>query len=274
MYYIPGAAARLYRMTAPGSTWPTPLFGHGAYFTKGGRFNRANDPTVYCSEDPLVVITETAFYEALEWHRRISDHRLNPVGYPFVSRHSFWCFSIDPPPPLIDLQHSSAIAQFQFPPHMLLNPALNPRRGLQLAGQSAARDYFGTQELADEIRAFIPPAGSPNPRPEGIRAPSVRTAAVSGYQPSMLALFFFDPKLGWVPYENRASLIAQWDLVLEFLEVSTDLPVNYATLDIDWRQPRFHLEGAGAQKVPAYGPAPGGMEVQPNQCYRVSIRYA
>jgi hypothetical protein len=90
----------------------------------------------------------------------------------------------------------------------------------------------------------------------------------------MLALFFFDPKLGWVPYENRASLIAQWDLVLEFLEVSTDLPVNYATLDIDWRQPRFHLEGAGAQKVPAYGPAPGGMEVQPNQCYRVSIRYA
>ena len=243
MYYIPGVAARLYRMTTPGSTWPTPLFGHGAYFitvapkkliltrrasegsasepslarrvsmckdaklscrgnTKGGRFNRANDPTVYCSEDPLVVITETAFYESLEWHRRISDHRLNPVGYPFVSRHSFWCFSIDPPPPLIDLQHSSAIAQFQFPPHMLLNPALNPRRGLQLAGQSANRDYFGTQELADEIRAYIPPAGSPNSRPEGIRAPSVRTAAVSGYQPSMLALFLFDPKLGWwVPYD-------------------------------------------------------------------------
>jgi hypothetical protein len=146
MYYIPGAAARLYRMTAPGSTWPTPLFGHGAYFT--------------------------------------------------------------------------------FPPHMLLNPALNPRRGLQLAGQSADRDYFGTQELADEIRAFIPPAGSPKPRPEGIRAPSVRTAAVSGYQPSMLALFFFDPKLGWVPYENRASLIAQWDLVLEFLmlEGRSDAP--------------------------------------------------
>ncbi len=229
---------------------------------------------MYCSEDPLVVITEAAFYESLEWHRRISDHRLNPVRYPFVSHHGFCCFSLDPSPPVIDLWHPTANVQFQFPPHMVLNPALNPRRGLQLAGQSASRDYFGTQELADEIRAYIPPAGSPHSRPQGIRAPSVRSEAVSGYQPSMLAFFFFDPRLGWIPYEDRATLIAQWDLVLEFLEVSTDLPVNYATRDIDWRRPRFRLEGTGAQTVPPYGPSPGAMEPQPNLWCRLSIRFA
>ena len=66
MYYPLAAGARLYRVTDSRTNWPAPLLGHGAYFTKGGRYNYASEPTVYCAEDPLVVLAEAAFYEALE----------------------------------------------------------------------------------------------------------------------------------------------------------------------------------------------------------------
>src|SRR4051794_18981057 len=56
MYYPLAPDARLYRLTGPQVAWPTPVLGQGAYFTHGGRFNRAGQATVYCSEDPIVVI--------------------------------------------------------------------------------------------------------------------------------------------------------------------------------------------------------------------------
>src|SRR5882724_3349145 len=124
MYYPLAAAAGLYRITGPGVNWPTPLLGHGAYFTKGGRYNNVSQPTVYCAEDPLAVLAEAAFYEALEWQSKISAHMLNPVTYPLVSSHKLWCFSIDPPPAVVDLEDVQAVAVFQHTPHMLLNPSL------------------------------------------------------------------------------------------------------------------------------------------------------
>src|SRR4051794_39378687 len=138
MYYNLAPAARLYRVTGPGVNWPTPLYGLGAYFNKGGRYNQASQPTVYCTEDPLAVIAETAFYEALEWQGKISAHRMNPVSYPLVSDHKLWCFTIDPAPAIIDLEHPQAIALFQHTPHMLSNPSLNPDRGAHVPGQPLA----------------------------------------------------------------------------------------------------------------------------------------
>ena len=87
MYYTLNAGARLYRVTATNTDWPTPLLGQGAFFNHGGRFNRAAQATVYCSEDPLVVITEQAFYQALDWHRAISSQRLNPMAFDFNSSY-------------------------------------------------------------------------------------------------------------------------------------------------------------------------------------------
>ncbi len=100
MYYSPAAGTRLYRVTSPDTAWPTPLLGRGAYYTHGGRYNRVGQATVYCSEDPLVVITEAAFYQSLEWQHRISGQRLSAMTYPLISDHILWCFTLDPSPPL------------------------------------------------------------------------------------------------------------------------------------------------------------------------------
>lgn len=152
MYYNLTDTARLYRVTEPGVDWPTPLRGLGAYFNKGGRYNEASQATVYCAEDPLAVIAETAFYEALAWQGRISAHRMNPVVYPLVSNYKLWCFTVAPAPAIIDLGHPQTLALFQHTPHMLSNPSLNPHRGTHVPGQPLARDYFGTQNLATAVR--------------------------------------------------------------------------------------------------------------------------
>jgi len=273
MYYPLINGARLYRITGAGSRWPTPIQGLGAYYTKGGRYNRVSQPTVYCSEDPLVVIAETAFYQALDWQEKISADRTSPVIYPFRSHHCLWCFSINPAPQIIDLEHSNAIHHFQYSPHLLLNPSLNPRRGPNSRGQVPGRDYVGTQDLADEIRAYVPSVGSSDPRPEGIKVPSVRLRKRDGFRPYHLSLFVsVDPS--HQAYESRSNLIDQWELELEFLQESSRLPINQQTTDIDWHHSRFRLVGAGAGTLPAYVARPNAEEYQPNVWYTVEIAFA
>jgi hypothetical protein len=85
MYYDLVAGSRLYRVTGAGVNWPVPLHGIGAYMTKGGRYNDVHQATVYCAEDPIAVIAETAFYDALEWQQKMSGYRLNPIIYPFLT---------------------------------------------------------------------------------------------------------------------------------------------------------------------------------------------
>jgi hypothetical protein len=274
MYYALSAGARLYRVTSPNTAWPAPLLGLGAYFTHGGRYNRAGQATVYCSEDPLVVITEAAFYEALEWQRRISVQRYYPMTYPLVSDHVLWCFTLDPPPPLIDLEHHQAQHTFQYPPHLIHNPSLNPRQGIQLAGQAPSRDYTGTQELADEIRAYLPPPGTNQARPEGVKAPSVRMRRKYNFQPFHLALFVMDPRIQ-VPYEKRATFVNQWQLRLEFEQARPRQAVTNTTVEIDWVAPRFQLGPAGHPPVPAYAGRPRAIEhTMAPQWYPVNIRYS
>ena len=273
MYYPLAAGTRLYRVTGAGVTWPTPLLGRGAYFTKGGRYNYAQQPTVYCAEDPLAAIAEAAFYEALEWQDRVSTHRLNPVSYPFVSSHKLWCFSIDPAPAIIDLEHAQAVALFQHTPHMLLNPSLNPARGPHLPGQPRARDYFGTQDLAKDVRGHVPPGGSSDPRPEGIKAPAIRVKSVAGYRAHQLALFVLDAAVH-LPYENRSNLLSEWDLEFRFLQSRPRQAVTAQTMDIDWHNPQFRISGAGAAVIPAYGARPHATPYRPNRWYNLAIQFS
>ena len=271
MYYPVAPGSLFYRVTGIGENWPNPVLGLGAYFNKGGRFNRAGDATVYCSEDPLVVICETAFYQALDWQHRISVHRFQDMVYPLESAHRLWCFTIDPVPVIIDLENANTVHQFQYSPHLLLQPSLNPRHGPQLAGQPTSRDYVGTQELADEIRAFVPLVG---PRPDGVKAPSVRLKRKHGFQPFQLALFVYPPIINQIPYEQRAVQVAQWELRLRFLQDTPRVAVTPNTVDIDWTRPQFMLRGVGAPAIPAYAMRPKAKPYRCNQWYNLEIRYA
>ena len=277
MFYnnLTGTTA-LYRVTSPNTNWPSPLLGQGAHYSQGGRFNRINQATVYCSEDPLVVIAETAFYSALTWLRTISYQRLVPMTYPLISTHILWSFRIDPPPPVIDLEHPGARAAFQYPPYFLLNPSLNPRHGIQQIDQPAsvnARDYQGTQSLADEIRGYIPPRKTSLPRPEGVKAPSIRLRKKYKHQPQLLALFFLDPSVQ-VPYQNRATLLQRWVLDIEFMQFSPRQPIDHNTPEIDWPNPRFRVGPAGTHNVPAYAGRPRAADIAVVRWNDLEIRYA
>jgi hypothetical protein len=275
MYYTLDAGAKLYRVTSPDTVWPTPLLGQGAYFTHGGRYNRAGQATVYCSEDPLVALTEAAFYQALEWQLRISTtQRFRTMTYPLVSDHILWCFTLDSSPPLIDLEHSQAQHTFQYPPRLIHNPSLNPRHGVQIVGQPPSRDYTGTQELADLIRAYLPPPGANPARPEGVKAPSVRMRRKYNFQPSQLALFLMDPRIQ-VPYENRTTLVDQWRLRLEFEQARPRQSVTNSTVEIGWTAPRFQLGPVGHPAVLACARRPRAIDyaVAP-QWHLLEIRFA
>jgi hypothetical protein len=273
MYYNLGPAARLYRITGTDVNWPDPVLGLGAYFNKGGRYNYPGHATVYCAEDPLAVIAEAAFHESLEWQLKISAHRWDAVNYPLISTCQFWCFSIDPAPTIIDLEHSQAIRQFQHTPQMLLNPSLNPADDPHLPGQPRARDYFGTQELAKDIIGYTPPPSSLDLRPEGIKAPAIRMKRMANYRPHQLALFVFPPAVH-IPYEIRSNMIMQCELQLRFLQLSPRRAVTLQTVDIDWCKPQFRIGGAGAVPVPAFMARPGAITYNPNRWYSIDIRYA
>jgi len=273
MYYNLAGGTRLYRITARSVNWPTPLHGMGAYFTKGGRYNYASEPTVYCTEDPLAVIAEQAFYDALDWQGKISNHRFNPVTYPLISEHKLWCFSINPPPTIIDLEHAQAISQFQHTPHMLRNLSYNPARGPHVPGQPRARDYIGTQDLAKDVRGHVPPAGSLDLRPEGIRAPAIRVKRVPGYQAHQLALFVYPAEIHQ-PYEDRSDLIMECRLDLRFQQLNPRGPVTVQTVHIDWCRPQFRLSGGGAAVIPAYAPRPGAKAYNPKRWYNLNVQFA
>jgi len=173
MYYTIGHG-NLYRITSAATVWPNPVRGHGAYYIskQGNRYNRPDQLTVYCSEDPVASITEGAFYQAIEWHSNMAYSRINAITYPLRSEHILWAFRIDLLPSVVDLESTEAIARFTYQPHILLNPS---------------REYTRTQELADDVRAYTPPSGSPDPRPEGVKAPSIRTLRKGTFQPHQCA---------------------------------------------------------------------------------------
>ncbi len=263
MYYQVGAGD-LYRVTAPNTKWPEPVQGLGAfYLLKGGnRYNAAHQVTVSCSEDPLVVITEAAFYQASNWRESIASSLINPVTYPLRSEHLLWAFRIDPPPSVVDLEDPIAVTHFGFSPQVVTNPGQN---------------YRATQEVANSVRTFRPPVGSPDPIPDGVRAPSVRTPKMGMYQPKQLALFVTN-RAGAIPYDQRSFLAARMRLEFEFLAAPpVGGEVTYQSVAIDWWRPRYRLSaipgGPPIGPVPAFAGRPSARAIPLNRWLVASICY-
>jgi hypothetical protein len=247
--------------------WPDPVRGYGAYYTdrQGNRYSTPHQLTVYCAEDPLVAITEGAFYQALSWQTDIAVSRVKPVTYPLRSEHLLWAFRIDPLPPVIDMESPLASNHFAYPPHVLLNPC---------------RVYRSTQEIADDVRTYTPPAGSGLPKPEGMKVPSVRTpyvkgaAAPSGFLPYHLALFVVDAH-GGVPYSRRAQLIAKMKIEFEFFTHAPPAPVAYHHARINWAAPKFRVTAIPSEPslspIPAFSGRPNARPYALNRWYRIEI---
>jgi len=258
MYHSIPPGTRLYRVTRLDEIWPEPLKGLGAFYTEGGRYNRVRQPTVYASDDPLVPITEVAFHQARVWQNAIAMFHVRPADYPLRSQHMFWSFTIDPPPAVIDLEHPSALSRFQHPPHALLNPCLN---------------YEGLRDLSDKVFSYKAPAGSLDPRPEGLKAPSVRTPRRGGFQPYQFALFVVPPSVNR-SLESRSSLVESWVLTLEFQEAGHSWPVGFSSKAISWTTPRFRLDSSSL--APAHpGPGrPGSKPYRTGRWYRIKVIHA
>jgi hypothetical protein len=263
MYYPIGPGA-LYRVTRRETAWPEPVRGLGAFYVppEGNRYNVAHQLTVSCSEDPLVAVTEAAFYQALHWRGAIANSLIIPVSYPFRSEHLFWAFRIDPLPPVIDLEDPIAIAQFGYSPHVLTNPG---------------QDYRATQQVANSVRTYRPPLGSPQPKSDGVRAPSVRTPKVGAYPPKQLALFVVD-RAGAVPYDQRSSLVARMRLEFEFIAAPpVGGSVTYSSVAINWPKPKYRLTAIPGEPsvgpVPALAGRPGGRAIPLNRWLSLTINY-
>jgi RES domain len=232
----------LYRGTRLHTVWPEPVRGLGAFYTPtgGSRYNRIHQLTVSCSEDPLVAITEAAFYQAIKWREGIASSLLHPLTYPLRSEHLFWAFRIYPRPTVIDLEHATAIATFGYSPLVVTNPGQN---------------YSATQDIADAVRGYTPPRGSPDPLPEGVRAPSVRTPRIGDHQPKQLALFVMD-RDPIVPFVERSQLSAKMRLEFEFFAaLPVSGPVEYQSAAVNWMKPKFRLTAIHGE--PSLSPVPG-----------------
>src|SRR4051812_26296776 len=113
LYETPPPALVFYRAADRGLRWNQILTGLGAFLgnKKVGRYHGSRQRTVYPASDPLVAITEAAFYEALGVQWRIGTtvlpqaHRLPPLT---ATSFRLWAFRLDPPPTVIDLEDPGA----------------------------------------------------------------------------------------------------------------------------------------------------------------------
>ncbi len=187
--------------------------GQGAYYVGrgGNRYSSLHQLTVYCAEDPLVAIAEGAYYQALNWQKEIASSRTKAVQYPLRSEHLLWGFRIDPLPSVIDMESALAINHFAYSPHVLLNPS---------------RTYIDTQEIANDVRAHTPPNGSGQPKPEGMKIPSVRAQHANAFQPHHLALFVVNTP-GAIPFDQRSQLAAKMKIEFEFFTHTPTTSVAY-----------------------------------------------
>jgi len=264
MYY-PIEHGPLFRVASfsSGNMWPDPVMGYGAYYVprEGSRYSGPHQLTLYCAEDPLVAVTEGAFYQALKWQHDIASFLMKAVTYPLRSEHLLWAFRIDPRPAVIDMESALASNHFGYSPHLLLNPI---------------RAYSGTQKVADDVRTYTPPSGSGLPIPEGMKVPSVRTPCVRGFQPHHLSLFV-NIAPGSAPYNQRAQLVAKMKIEFEFLTHSPPNFVAYQSPRINWSAPRFRVTPIAGEPVlspiPAYPGRPHARAYALNRWHRIEIAF-
>jgi hypothetical protein len=257
MYETLHPGTQFYRVTRVGTQWAEVLSGGGSFHNNGGRYNGPHQRTVYCSDDPLVAITECAFYQARSWQMRIGGGDGAPVPvnlppvpppvYPMVSEHVLWCFSLRNATQVVDLEHPQSLPVFGHFVQILSNP-----------GQC----YHNTQHLADAVRVH-PVAGHANA--EGIKCLSARTPAVPGYQPHQYVFFVYGQRIPGV-------YMRKWRLSLEFVDLAGN-PVDMATRDIDWARPWFRLHHSRT-RVPPFPLRPAGHAIIPtNWWYQLGVRF-
>jgi hypothetical protein len=266
MHHTPPADTVFYRVIGPGRRWSDVLSGKGTFYAgqKGSRYNNLGLKTVYAASDPLVSVTEAAFYEALGWHERIgsalltNQHKLAPFGR---ASGRLWAFQLNPPPTVIDVEDPQALQTFRYPPHVLRNPT--------------NEWYKPTHDLMNAAVSFPAPTGGP--KAWGVKAPSVRTPrlVVAGqppFQPFQYA-FALQPNQQALP----GHAVDCWNLEIEFLDSSRQ-PVTAQTAIVDWRRPRFRLRPRGGNwrgaPVPAFPGRPNATACQPNTWYDLEINFA
>lgn len=259
-YHLP-AATVLYRVTSwDRKKWPDDVVsGNGAKY-RHGRYHVANQRTVYASDDPLVPITEMAYYLADELQELLGTDpyhgRRYRANFPLARPFRLWSFAITAPLNLVDLEHGTASLSFGHSRHILLNPCREHRDPTRM---------WNTQAVSNQVRLLTTPS-----TPDGIQVPSVRTPRQGPYQPHQQAIFVDSRPL-------TASRAGLWKLVIEFLESSGN-PVTPNSIDIDWATPRFTLTrprtGAPVGPVPAFPLRPGAVPFLPNQPYSIPINYA
>jgi hypothetical protein len=237
------AATQFYRVTDIGRTWQDVISGVGSYFSSGGRYNRIQQRTVYASADPLVSITESGFHRAVKWQMSIGRGSLGalpplpPPTLPLVSEHWLWCFTLNTPLRLVNIDTAGARAALPDSRYELFNPS---------------EAYRTTADLADAIRLHSNP-NNPGGFVEGILAPSVRTPPAGSYRPQQ-HIFFVPPN----QFTIQAALVTRWRLTLEFVD-SNGRSITANRRDIDWEHCWFYLD-QNAAAVPALR---GGVAVGP-----------
>ena len=84
MYVTLPVGITLYRATSRNTRKPAVLAGQGAFYGRqyGGRYNASRQTTVYTARDPLVALTERAFYEALTWQDTLATTMLPGLPHP------------------------------------------------------------------------------------------------------------------------------------------------------------------------------------------------
>lgn len=262
MYYNIGTGP-LFRVASAtsGNVWPDPVMGHGAYHVaaNGNRYSRPHQLTVYCAEDPLVAITEGAFYQAMAWQNDIASYYMKAVTYPLRSEHLLWAFRIAPTPSVIDMESPISCQHFAYSPQVLLNPS---------------REYRGTQSIADQVRTYLPPLGSGQPRPEGMKIPSVRTPFSASFQPHHLALFVLNIPSA-APFDQRSQLVAKMKIEFEYFTESPSAPVSYQHARINWGQPKFRVTAIPGEpslpSIPGFTGKPTSRTYALNRWHRIQI---
>jgi hypothetical protein len=242
------AATVFYRVVGPGRRWSDVLAGLGAFFgsASGSRYTTLLQKAVYLSTDPIVALTEYAYYEGRRWQAIVGQTALvHQKGLvPFCTqpgkRPRLWAFRLNAPPTIADVAGNAALQAFGLPPFILFNPS---------------NDFYRpTQELTIRVYSHNPAAGAA--RFQGVQAPSVRTPQFAGGGQPVQQVFLLGPKQTRI----QGAPAASWDVDIEFLDLATQGSVTAGTSVVEWARPRVRLHPrAGAGGLPGSPCKPAGM---------------
>lgn len=213
----------IFRVTGTSERKEDVLKGLGAFYADGGRYNEIHQRTIYASLDPIVAITEAAYYQARSWQKRIGGQPNIPKpNKPLVSKHRLWQITLSSTPSVVELLSTEASKQFRG--QILEREIFNP-----------SHDYHNLQNLANKIRSACKPTRTAGPIAIGIEYPSVRTPQ------SPPAFAFFKTRSQW---DLKRASLEMWTLSIEFFDVSGAPITRTNTNRIDWTRFKFKLDSS------------------------------